>query len=222
MTVFAILSQRTSHVKAKQAFDHVLSSFSTWRSVHEASPDYLHELIHMTNHPKVKVERLQGALRAIDIWCDGNFSLKHLHRMGTEEAMAWLIQLPGVRYKTGSCTLLMSTTHRRVLPVDTGHTRVMKRLGVIPCSVSWDDAHILLLCLLPGPWTATDVEMYHDVVKRLSEMVCTEENPRCVHCPLLQMCDTGRRRMAGWEDCDPAQSPKQRRQRVNQLRFCLN
>jgi endonuclease-3 len=210
MLVFAILSQRTTHADAERAFSNVLTTFQDWKAVADAPPRFLERQVRMTSWPEVKVARVQAALRNVEYYRGGRLDLENLNALDNDDAMSWLVRLPGVRFKTGACVLLMSTMHRRVLPVDTGHRRVMIRFGMMSRKVGWDEAHPFLLRLLPNRWDATEVEVYHDVVKRHAQSTCTAHSPACDRCPLINLCLYGRRRLQGLNVADPVQAPGRR------------
>ena len=193
MLVFAILLQRTLHRKAELAFVNLRRQFPDWSLICDAPLRTIEGAICSSTWPEQKAMYLRNALRNIRGWC-GALDLNHLFAMSDWDASAWLERLPGVGRKTSACVLLFSTLRRAILPVDTGHLRMMKRLGLIPKSIGPDRAHPILQALLPRDWTARQIEIFHNVVKRHAQTYCAANQPACAHCPLLDLCPFGQAR----------------------------
>lgn len=222
MLVLAMLSQRTTHAFAEQAFANLYREFGDVRAIKRASRAEVERLIEMTTWPDMKAKRLQGALAGIEFRRHGALDLAHLYPMSLQEALRWLTVLPGVRYKTAACVLLMSTLHRRILPVDTGHRRLKIRMGLMSPKVGWDDAHGVLLRQLPRTWTVDAIGLHHDVVKWHSETTCTAVDPGCDRCPLLDLCTYGKRRVIGLPVEEVARPRRRSMSDVYQHRLCFD
>ena len=65
-----------------------------------------------------------------------------------DEAMRWLVALPGVGPKTASCVLLFSLGVP-VMPVDTHIHRIALRVGLVPEGTTAAAAHALLTEMTP-------------------------------------------------------------------------
>jgi len=214
MLGLAMLSQRTSHEDAWTAYMNLLNAYRDWSGVAAAPTLDIQRRIRMTTRPEQKAPRLQSALLAIEYLRGGRIDLDNLSRLSTDDALHWLEQLYGVRRKTSSAVLLFSTTHRRTLPVDTGHRRLMMRLNVLPYRIGWDEAHACVDELLPPTWDANDFELHHDLAKIHNQTRCTSAAPRCADCPLLDLCSYAKARSRGVRIADVRQRrPHKRRRR---------
>ena len=105
------------------------------------------------------------------------------------DAMAWLTSLPGVGPKTATLVLLFCF-HQPVLPVDTHLHRVSGRIGLIPPRATADQAHDILLALLPHE--AELLWNFHHNMLRHGQRICVWGTPKCASCVLLEICDYGR------------------------------
>ena len=76
-------------------------------------------------------------------------SLAWLRPLGTEEAMAALLSLPGVRQAEAAALLLLEL-HRPLLPVCLNLLPELKALGWVPPSASTDAAFLHMRCRLPS------------------------------------------------------------------------
>ncbi|UCD54237.1 MAG: endonuclease III, partial [Dehalococcoidia bacterium] len=142
MLVQTILSQNTSDVNSRRAFNSLLASFDSWESVAAADVNDISTAIKMGGLGDIKAKRIKAALAEIKRK-QGKLELDFLNQLPLAKARDWLKQLPGVGSKTASCVLLFSLG-RPALPVDTHVLRVTKRLGLIEPKTSAEQAHRLL------------------------------------------------------------------------------
>src|SRR5436853_48912 len=118
----------------------------------------------------------------------GSFDLSFLYDMPLGEADAWLQSLGGVGPKTAACVLLFAC-QRPILPVDTHVHRVSIRLGLIGPKVDANDAHAILLSLLPDPSNARDVLAFHRNMLLHGQRICVWRDPHCGRCVIRDWCD---------------------------------
>ena len=114
----------------------------------------------------------------------GAISLSFLTDMKTDEAMAYLLSLPGVGPKTASVVLLFAFS-MPFLPVDTHVYRVSRRLGLLCEDVGPNKAQIILEMIVP-------VEKYISLHLNLithGRLVCRARNPKHEECVLKSFCD---------------------------------
>jgi endonuclease-3 len=114
---------------------------------------------------------------------EGRPDLEFLGQLPTQEAKAWLKQLPGVGPKTAGCVLLFSLG-RPALPVDTHVHRVAQRLGLIGSKVSPPKAHDVLEKLVPPQ----DIYRFHLLTIEHGRRVCRAQKPLCHRCALGEAC----------------------------------
>ncbi|MBZ0310117.1 MAG: endonuclease III, partial [Anaerolineae bacterium] len=113
-------------------------------------------------------------------------NIDFLRDLPLEEAMAWLIALPGVGIKTASLVLLFCFS-KPILPVDTHVHRVSQRIGFIGSKINPTAAHPLLLALFPpDPHILYN---FHVNMLKHGQKICIWKRPRCEQCPLTDLCN---------------------------------
>ena len=151
----------------------------------DAPTEEVQKTISNVNWPEVKAPRLQALMRRITEE-RGELNLDFLRDIPVEEGAAWLNRLEGVGPKTTAAVLLFSS-RKPILPVDTHVHRVSIRLGLIGKKVTADNAHALLQALLPNdPQT---IYNFHKALLRHGQRVCVYDRPRCEKCILTDLCD---------------------------------
>ncbi len=185
MLVDIILSHRTRDEQTAAAYDNLVKRFGSWEAMRDAPTSEVQEAIDNVNWPEVKAPRLQALMRRITEE-RGELNLDFLRDIPVEEGAAWLNRLEGVGPKTTAAVLLFSS-RKPILPVDTHVHRVSIRLGLIGKKVTADNAHALLQALLPNdPQT---IYNFHKALLRHGQRVCVYDRPRCEKCILTDLCD---------------------------------
>lgn len=179
-----IISQNTSDVNSRRAFESFLASFYNLEDAAAASVDDIANSIRVGGLGDIKANRIKGALSKIQSK-RGKIELSFLNQLSLTEAREWLKQLPGVGNKTANCVLLFSLG-RPALPVDTHVFRVAKRLGLIHPKASVEQAHKLLESLVPP----NDIYQFHVLMIEHGRRVCKAQRPRCTNCVLLEFCSS--------------------------------
>jgi endonuclease-3 len=183
--VLTILSQNTSDVNRDRAYTAMRERFPAWEDVRDADPAVLADVLRPGGLAEQKAPRIQAVLRRVS--GGGRPDLEWLGDLESADAIAWLVDLPGVGVKTASCVLLFSFGVP-VMPVDTHVLRVAGRLGLIPPGTSADRAHSLVTAATP-PNRMLEA---HLLLIRHGRTICTARRPRCGECPLLDLCPYGR------------------------------
>jgi endonuclease III len=182
--VLTILSQNTSDQNRDRAYAAMRERFPTWEAVRDADPAALADVLRPGGLADQKAPRIRAVLARVSGGAAPD--LEWLGNLEPEEAIAWLVALPGVGVKTASCVLLFSFG-AAVMPVDTHVHRIAGRLGLIPPGASADRAHELLTAATPP---ARMLEA-HLLLIRHGRTICTARRPRCGECPLLDLCPYG-------------------------------
>jgi len=180
--VLTILSQNTSDRNSEHAYARMRERFPTWEDVRDAPETELVEALRPGGLAVQKAPRIQAVLRDLD-----RLDLEWLGGVPADEAMRWLVALPGVGPKTASCVLLFSLDVP-VMPVDTHIHRIALRVGLVPAGTTADAAHALLTEMTP-PDRMLEA---HLLLIRHGRTTCTARRPRCEECVLLDLCDYGR------------------------------
>jgi endonuclease-3 len=190
--VLTILSQNTSDANSRPAFQSLVERFPRWDDILAAQSAEIAETIRKGGLGLIKAQRLQKALAEIKNRREA-IELDFLESMPLLAARAWLMELPGVGYKTANCVLLFALG-RPALPVDTHIFRISKRLGLIPSGASLERAHEMLAGRVPDKL----IYPFHVLMIEHGRRTCLAQRPRCPICFLRRICRTGKaRKMAG-------------------------
>jgi endonuclease-3 len=180
--ILTVLSQSTNDRNRDVAFLRLRERFAGWAAVRDAPLAEVEEAIRPGGISKVKSERIQAILRALD----DPPSIDWLKDASVEEGRDFLTSLPGVGRKTAACVLLFAFGKRDV-PVDTHVSRVGTRLGLFPERASFEVLHDEMLAITPR---GQELE-FHVNLLRHGRRTCQARRPRCEECALLRMCPTG-------------------------------
>ena len=181
--ILTVLSQSTNDRNRDVAFMRLRARFPSWTAVREAPVEEVEEAIRPGGISKVKSERIQAILRALD----DPPSLDHLGDMEVEAARTELCALPGVGRKTAACVLLFSFGMPDV-PVDTHVSRVGTRLGLFRPGAPFAELHDDMLAITPR---GQELE-FHVNLLRHGRRTCHALRPRCPECALRRMCPWAR------------------------------
>lgn len=179
-----ILSQNTNDRNRDVAFGRMRERFPTWEQVRDAPTGELIEALRPGGLALTKAPRIQQNLRLIGDPPD----LDWLEDAPRDEAISYLVELPGVGRKTAACVMIFSFD-RPEIPVDTHVHRVGGRLGLFPERISLERAHDEMLVITPPE----DAYELHINLIRHGRALC-RPRPRCEGCELRRMCPWYRKR----------------------------
>lgn len=183
--ISTILSQRTTNANEALAYQRMWERFGSWEAIRDADVTALTEAIAPSNYPETKAPHIKETIRRI-IAERGAANIDFLADLSLDEAMAWLLKLPGVGVKTASLVMLFCFA-KPVMPVDTHVHRVSQRVGLIGAKVGTEAAHRVLLDLLPKePYILFN---FHVANFKHGQQLCVWANPNCAPCPLKHLCD---------------------------------
>jgi endonuclease-3 len=197
--VSSLLSHRTKNADSSRAFKQLKARYPSWESVIEAPVKEIETVIAPSTWPEQKAPRIQAVLREIKTRCSAlgsELNLDFLENMTVTQARAWLESIRGIGPKTSAAVLVFSRLQRRALVVDSHHHRVARRLGIIPDSLAVGPSHAVLEAMLPAEWDAQRVYDNHEVFMLHGQQICHYQSPQCSNCVLLDICPTGKRRLA--------------------------
>jgi endonuclease-3 len=187
--VRTVLSQNTSDVNRDVAYERLRAALPSWKAVRDAPVGVVEEAIRPGGLSQTKAPRIQEILRRLPE-VSGEPTLDWLADADRDEALEFLIGLPGVGRKTAACVMIF-TFDRPEIPVDTHVYRVGGRLGLFPERATFDVAHDEMLAI-------TDPEDAYELHINLithGRRVC-RPLPRCEQCGLRRMCPWYRRNRA--------------------------
>jgi endonuclease III len=177
--VRTVLSQNTSDTNRDVAYARLRERFPLWEEVRDAPPEAVIDAIRPGGLANTKGPRIQAILREIS---DDGPDLDWLADAPRDEAIGFLLSLPGVGRKTAACVLIFALG-RPEIPVDTHVYRVGGRLGLFRANASFDEAHDEMLRVVE----ASDAYELHINLIRHGRAVC-RPLPRCEACALRRMC----------------------------------
>jgi len=183
--VLTVLSQSTNDRNRDVAYLRLRTRLPTWEAVRDAPLAEVEEAIRPGGISKVKSERIQRILRAIDD--DTALSLDWLPRVPLDEAREYLTSLPGVGRKTAACVLLFAYGLHDV-PVDTHVSRVGMRLELLRPGASFEELHDQMLALTPP---GEELELHVNLLRH-GRRTCHARKPACSECALARMCPSSR------------------------------
>ena len=187
--VRTILSQNTNDRNRDVAYERLRAALPTWVDVRDADVEVVEEAIRPGGLAPSKAPRIQQVLRELPSE-GGEPTLDWLAEADRDEAIDFLVELPGVGRKTAACVMIFALG-RPEIPVDTHVYRVGGRLGLFDERTSFDRAHDEMLAI-------TDPEDAYELHINLithGRRVC-RPRPRCGECGLRRMCPWYRRNRA--------------------------
>jgi endonuclease-3 len=181
--ILTVLAQNTADVNSHRAFVALRAAYPTWDAVLAAPTDELEDVIRPGGLAPTKSRRIQHVLAEVHDATGGTWDLGFLGEWPLDEALAWLVALPGIGRKTASIVLLFCFG-RAALPIDTHVYRVALRLGLIPPKTNLTRAHDLL------EEVVSPDQMYaaHVLLIGHGREVCRAPRPICGLCPLTDLC----------------------------------
>ena len=193
--VRTILSQNTNDRNRDVAYGRLREALPTWIEVRDADVEVVEEAIRPGGLAPSKAPRIQQVLRELPTAQEGGGgdepTLDWLAEADRDQAIDYLVELPGVGRKTAACVMIFALG-RPEIPVDTHVYRVGGRLGLFPPAASFERAHDEMLAI-------TDPEDAYELHVNLithGRRVCRPK-PRCEECGLRRMCPWYREHRAG-------------------------
>ena len=177
-----MLSQATASRNASRAFENLSRRFPI-------SPDALVEVKENEIEQAIRVAGLYRnkakVIKALScaVLEEHKGSLDFIRSLPLEEARRTLMSLPGVGPKTADVVLLFST-RRPTIPVDTHVRRVSKRLGLAPADADYENVRKALQSAYPP----TDYLPVHLLLIALGRKYCKARRPICGPCPVNTLC----------------------------------
>jgi endonuclease III len=196
--ILTVLSQSTNDRNRDVAYERLRERFPTWEAVLHAPVEEVEEAIRPGGISKVKSERIQAILRAIEeggraageaaigtaVPRDADpLDLSWLRDASVPAGQAYLTSLPGVGRKTAACVLLFAYGLHDV-PVDTHVSRVGMRLHLLRPGAPFEELHDAMLALTPP---GEELELHVNLLRH-GRRTCHARRPDCPGCALRRMC----------------------------------
>ncbi|NMC10335.1 MAG: endonuclease III [Methanothrix sp.] len=183
LLVMTMLSQNTSDTNSLRAFGRLKDVYCNYEDLVAASEDSIADTIRSGGLAEIKAHRIVETLSKIKQDA-GAITLDFLADVGKEDAMNYLVSLPGVGPKTASVVLLFAFGFP-FMPVDTHVHRVSRRLGLVPENASVEKCRKILEQTVPPQKYFS----LHLNLIRHGRRICRARNPQHERCALRSHCD---------------------------------
>ena len=180
--ILTILSQNTSDLNSRRAFQVLRQVMPTWEEVQRAPVRKVAEAIDSGGLAHLKAARIKAILDRIHR-DQRHFDLSFLRDLSVEEVTAYLSRFKGIGPKTVACVLLFSLG-KPAFPVDTHVYRVTGRLGLLHPKATPKRAQALLESMVPP---ALFYPLHMNLVEH-GRKTCKASTPLCHTCPLFKLC----------------------------------
>ena len=194
--VQGVIGARTKSPVSNAATDRLLRRYGTWEAVAAAPLGELQAELSTQTYPNIAAERLKASLTAL-VERRRSVDLSHLADMETAKAMDWLEQLPGIGRKIAAGVMNASTLDRRAIVLDSHHTRILQRMGLVPPKADTNRAFDAIMPAMPPEWSGADFDEHHLLMKKLGQNYCRPSALLCGDCPAQSLCKTGTERLPG-------------------------
>ncbi len=185
--VQGVIGARSKTRVSNASTDALIAEYGSWDAVAAAPVEDLTERLKNQTFPGQSARRLKDCLQEICHKC-GKVDLVHLNGMETEEAMAWLEQLPGVARKNSAGVMNTSIFDRKAMVIDGHHKRIMQRMGIVPAKADTTRTYDALMPIVPEEWSGGDMDEHHLLLKKLGQSHCRPKAPLCDTCPVHRDC----------------------------------
>ncbi|CAN6164443.1 unnamed protein product [Urochloa humidicola] len=145
--VTTLLSQNTTEVISRRAFESLKAAFPSWDQVVDEEGTRLEDAIRCGGLAATKAARIRAMLRGVRER-RGKICLEYLRELSVDEVKRELSQFKGIGPKTVAC-VLMFYLQKDDFPVDTHVLRITKAMGWIPGTASREKAYIHLNNKIP-------------------------------------------------------------------------
>jgi endonuclease-3 len=180
--VLTIISQNTSDINTKRAFETLSDNFEiTPETLANAPINQVEKCLFVTGLYRNKTRTIQTASKIIIERFNG--CLKSILSLPLEKARKTLTEIPGVGFKTADVVLLFSTNQPTV-PVDSHVNRVSKRLGLAPADGDYEVVRLSLQRLFEPKYY---LELHLSLIA-LGKKYCKARKPLCSECPVNIYC----------------------------------
>lgn len=186
--IITVLSQNTSEVNCVRAYEGLAAKFEVKPEVlAKADLNTIKEAIRRGGLYNVKSKRIKEVSKAVLDKFHGD--LNAVLALPKDEAKKKLMELPGIGDKTADVLLSSRLGHYEVFVVDTHMSRIAKRLGLVKENAKYSEIQEAIKRFIPKD------ERTGGLFWLLAKYTCRAQNPKCKKCPLIEICDYGRKRV---------------------------
>jgi len=176
LTIATILSAQCTDVRVNLVTPALFKAFPNSKAMASASLPELEELIRTTGFFRNKAKSIKGASQAVVEQFGGK----------VPQTMEEILKLPGVARKTGNVVLGSWYGIAVGVVVDTHVLRLSKRLELTKNDKPEKVEQDLMKIIPQDHWIQFSHELIHH-----GRQICIARNPKCAHCPLEPLCNSG-------------------------------
>jgi endonuclease-3 len=186
--IITVLSQNTSEINCVRAYKGLSAKFKVTPEVlAKAKLEDIKEAIRSGGLYNVKSKRIKELSNTVLEKFGGDIS--SVLALPKEEARKKLMELPGIGKKTADVLLAQRHSYAEVVVVDTHMDRIAKRIGLVKPDAKYDEIQRALKAFIP--WEKGD--RTGGLFWLLAKYTCRAQNPKCYECPIIELCDYGRK-----------------------------
>jgi endonuclease-3 len=186
--IMTVLSQNTSEANCVRAYKGLAAKFEVNPAIlaHAKEAD-IREAIRSGGLYNVKAKRIKELSKAVLEKFSGD--LAPILALPKKEARERFMELPGIGPKTADVLLAERHGYSQVFVVDTHMERIAKRLGLVKPNAKYEEVQVALRDFIP--WDKG--ERVGGLFWLLAKYTCTAQNPKCPECPIIDICDHGKK-----------------------------
>jgi endonuclease-3 len=188
--IITVLSQNTSETNCVRAYNGLTAKFKvTPEALAEAHIQDLKRAIKSGGLYNIKSKRIKEISKAVLEKFGGDLS--SVLALPKQEAREKFMELPGIGPKTADVLLTSRHGYSQAFVVDTHMDRIAKRLGLVKTDAKYEEIQRALQSFIP--WDKG--ERVGGLFWLLAKYTCRAQNPKCSECPLIGICDYGKKRL---------------------------
>jgi endonuclease III len=198
--LYAVLREGTTHEKADKAFQNIKTKFVDWNEVRVSTVQELCDAMGPLPDTATRAQRLIGILQE---WFEltYTFDMEEVAKKGLKEGAKKISRLNDSNDYAVAWVMLHGLSGHAI-PLDEPALRVLRRLGVLDGeSESLESLRGTIEHFVPKSKGSAFVEL----LTRHADELCTESQPKCSKCPLLDDCPYGQE-VRGRETAKPRKS----------------
>ncbi len=187
--VGAILTQNTAWSNVEKAMANLKRArLLSPARMHEEPAARLARLIRPSGYFNLKAKKLKAFTRYLFTKHRG--SLARLFRLDATTLREQLLSVYGIGPETAD-SIILYAARQPIFVIDAYTRRIGARLGLSHDKASYDELQQMFMGHLPHDEPLFNE--YHALLVALGKKYCTKRAPRCIECPLRDICMTGKK-----------------------------
>jgi endonuclease-3 related protein len=182
--VGAILTQNVSWRSAAAAVTNIKEAgLLSPQELLSCPQQHLAFLVHPARYHNQKAKKLKAFCRVVVEEYGGD--LDALLALEIERLRPYLLKIYGIGPETAD-TIILYAAEQPIFVIDAYTKRIFSRLGYCPEQINYQEMQQFFMTHLPP-----DVKLYneyHAQIDALGHHICLKSKPRCMECPLADLC----------------------------------